>query len=381
MAALRLKVPAPHTLEYTGIPNCIDLMSDDERRELSDHQASRRRSTFHSEKGNDRIDITGRLPALPRATAHPQTFVQTMDFIKPTRWPFWFEMEEEQGVEEDEDNELYDEYERYEQWGGNGIKEATSSTINGVDCPKFVSPAPPRKKEPAKPPSYLSPFAEQVRQMGGDVVVTGKKLDMLKKPKPHWDDFGPPAEESRHTSSTTVLSQDPIRRPKEGTKAAKAMAMKVRPTWRGPSKSDNPWRRGDGRDLKKGVTLPSSLSRSPSAPSLLQGIGAILQGYAASQASLHMPVDDSHPRLAAGRAELWDGSEKLSAIRDLLDAYAADPLRASPQLRTGGTTETGRPSSSSSASFLAHYVERQADIERLLNEKAVPLVKGARLGE
>merc|ERR1712060_586127 len=112
----------------------------------------------------------------------------------------------------------------------------------------------------------------------------------------------------------------------------------------------------------------------------------------------HLPrlASPKKPRLPVAEG-IWEGRSRFHVVRDLFDGYAADPLGFSPQLRgahksplrsLAGTPVNGRRSSSpvrpgssrpgsslrpgSSYSFLELYVERQAEIERLLQARKGP---------
>jgi len=84
-------------------------------------------------------------------------------------------------------------------------------------------------------------------------------------------------------------------------------------------------------------------------------------------------------RLPAGPSGLWDMSSHLRVVRDLYDGYASDPLGAAPRMgrRLSSDSASDTISGSSTPSqptmhrgkFLEKYVERQAEIENLLERK------------
>lgn len=84
----------------------------------------------------------------------------------------------------------------------------------------------------------------------------------------------------------------------------------------------------------------------------------------------------SLPRLPPARPQLWESSSSLGIVRDLLDGYAADPLPAS--LKTSTASKHGMPTPGAEEQqerqqFLTQYVEKQASIERLLEDKLRPV--------
>lgn len=83
------------------------------------------------------------------------------------------------------------------------------------------------------------------------------------------------------------------------------------------------------------------------------------------------------PRLASGRADIWGAQERLGIVRELYDGYAADPFGAAMPPATKVTAEVIKkpPSkkegqwSERRGQFLERYLERQAAIEGLLEDK------------
>eukprot|EP00930_Biecheleria_cincta_P032368 TRINITY_DN22464_c0_g1_i1.p1 TRINITY_DN22464_c0_g1~~TRINITY_DN22464_c0_g1_i1.p1 ORF type:complete len:511 (+),score=95.93 TRINITY_DN22464_c0_g1_i1:137-1669(+) len=89
-----------------------------------------------------------------------------------------------------------------------------------------------------------------------------------------------------------------------------------------------------------------------------------------------MTHSQSLPRLPPARPQLWESSSSLGIVRDLLDGYAADPLPAS--LKTSAASKHGMPTPCAEEQqerqqFLTQYVEKQASIERLLEDKLRPV--------
>lgn len=82
-----------------------------------------------------------------------------------------------------------------------------------------------------------------------------------------------------------------------------------------------------------------------------------------------MTKSQSLPRLPPARPQLWESSSKLGIVRDLLDGYAADPLPASKH----GMPTTGAEEQQERQQFLTQYVEKQASIERLLEDRLRPV--------
>jgi len=307
------------------------------------------------------------LPALPMARAFPQSFTQTMAFAKPQRWPMWFEQEQWEASSDSEPEEQSSSSKKKKKKDKDGSRPSTSE----------------KRKRPKKlPPDYLSPFALEVRSMDADVLVTGMKLDrLMKKPeKPRWEEPEEVKEEGRRRRSfskdpelvssrpQTAEPEPPKESPKPPPKAP--VPLKERPPWRSVAKGDEPWQRQEqgrksGRkgasDARRG---PKDMLRSESVPALSSGT------------SIQDALTPLTP-LTRGHAELWRGSSKFLAVRELFDSYAADPISASALSRSAPGAADG--DDAAPADFLAHYVERQAEIERLLHQKAVPLMERGRV--
>mmetsp|Transcript_10976 Transcript_10976/g.23069 ORF Transcript_10976/g.23069 Transcript_10976/m.23069 type:complete len:565 (-) Transcript_10976:58-1752(-) len=83
----------------------------------------------------------------------------------------------------------------------------------------------------------------------------------------------------------------------------------------------------------------------------------------------------SKVRLPGGRTRIWETTSSLSIVRDLYDGYAADPLGSKPPLAkvpSGLLPPTsGAVWSDKRAKFLEKYVEKQAEIEQLLEQRLI----------
>lgn len=83
----------------------------------------------------------------------------------------------------------------------------------------------------------------------------------------------------------------------------------------------------------------------------------------------------SLPRLPAGPAGLWDSHSSLRIVRDLYDGYAADPLAQDSPGKHSFAEDSDSSSASQPAKASKHhrvlkkYIERQAEIESLLDKK------------
>mmetsp|Transcript_146525 Transcript_146525/g.365385 ORF Transcript_146525/g.365385 Transcript_146525/m.365385 type:complete len:413 (+) Transcript_146525:106-1344(+) len=324
------------------------------------------------------------LPSVPTRKPHPQSFKDALAFSRPKFWPAWWDLDQEE-IE---------------------AEESPRPMMKSSSAPLLASEQPrPKLKRgtgikpfDGDPESVLSPFAIQARRYGADVVITGQKLrpstsalfsyKIIQQPagsdaRGKWpsaeaegggaaDPFpAPPAAQARATSQSAPHSRG-------GRRHGQQLGLRHKEPFRGPGYSGRPSNRppsslhgGGGsrrgqrqRDAprhseqQRQQQLGPSLSdrRAGSAGTMNLEEGADIIGGQEHEA--HRPSPP--PRLATlgPGTGLWDGTSKLNTVRDLLDGYAADPL--------GGA----RPSSSSS--FLEKYVERQAEIERLLQERGQP---------
>jgi len=86
-------------------------------------------------------------------------------------------------------------------------------------------------------------------------------------------------------------------------------------------------------------------------------------------------MSTSLPRLPAGPTGLWDSHSNLHIVRDLYDCYAADPLsqESKGHRLSMDSSSSGAPSPSTSKAvkpqFLERYLDRQVEIEKLLEHK------------
>lgn len=132
-----------------------------------------------------------------------------------------------------------------------------------------------------------------------------------------------------------------------------------------------------------------TLARKAHSPELRSGAPANLPGAMSGPSSrriaalgeehIGLPVtmgrNVSVPRLSAGPPSLFDSHSSLSIVRDLLDGYAADPLsQNSKRLQISSTdsdSSRGTPSVSQmpKSKFLSRYLDRQAEIEHMLDHK------------
>mmetsp|Transcript_1830 Transcript_1830/g.5440 ORF Transcript_1830/g.5440 Transcript_1830/m.5440 type:complete len:421 (-) Transcript_1830:426-1688(-) len=321
-----------------------------------------------------------RLPPVGVKRAYPQTFKDILAYSRPAQWPW---MEEE----EDEDSESEDSPRK-------SLAASSSAPVMGY-MPSEV-PEPRRRSVRSvashnDPESMLSPFALQARRFGADVVITGQRLRPGSGTLLKWRLDGGGSRPASFTgeagdgAGTPAEAQDAQLR-----RSASAASDGRRPKRRQPRPRE-PFRVGIARPPPPQTSPPTRMKRPPSnAPpqrqqpprqhgvssrelagldqSADQGVQRPASG-AENVFSMTMPQNVNAPddaigrnRLPAGPAGLWEGISELKAVRELHDIYAADPLGWSPPRRPGE-----RPSSANG--FLEKYVERQAEIERMLQER------------
>mmetsp|Transcript_108215 Transcript_108215/g.304934 ORF Transcript_108215/g.304934 Transcript_108215/m.304934 type:complete len:634 (-) Transcript_108215:125-2026(-) len=114
--------------------------------------------------------------------------------------------------------------------------------------------------------------------------------------------------------------------------------------------------------IRNSSSSPSFLAAAAAASQHdVRRLGALGERHAGVPAMLNTDAG-GRQRLPGGHAGLWDASSRFSVVRDLYDGYAADPV---------GEVERGKTSGDVSPSkrLLKQYVERQARIESLLEQR------------
>lgn len=132
-------------------------------------------------------------------------------------------------------------------------------------------------------------------------------------------------------------------------------------------------RKAHSPQLRSGAPVcpPGSISGPSSRQVAALGeehIGLPVPGKAARNTSV--------PRLQKGPPSLFDSHSSLCIVRDLYDGYAADPLlhnsKSQHMISTDSDSSSAgqiQTSKARKSKFLAKYLDRQAEIEQLLNQK------------
>jgi len=357
-------------------------------------------------EGRLRQASTGKLPRLERPIAFPQTYRETMDFTRvPARWNAWREVSESVGLHAASAPDLADAIRL-----ASDCKDATDAETNSeARCtergPTLRAPLSTagRLREPTaldafEVPPALQPEAEEC-------ACREEPLTQQLQPSSPSESAQPGLSDRRRTTS---FSRRTLRnRPSSGKQApALASSFEV-PRQRCLEVERRAANRAGGRAENGANEVPRQrcLEVDRRAASRAAARGTSIASESTGQAHIEREGSSSKsdgfrlrtsspkkkPRLPGGLTGLWDGHSRLHVVRDLLDGYAADPLSAS-RPRLGGAASPAsspktarrppgqrpgsswRPGSScrpgSSYSFLEHYVTRQAEIERMLQEQA-----------
>lgn len=129
---------------------------------------------------------------------------------------------------------------------------------------------------------------------------------------------------------------------------------------------------GKARSPELRSNAPTSPPTKASPPSVRRRIGTLGQEHCGVPLGLTGKGTTSMPRLATGPAGLWDSHSQFRIVRDLYDSYAADPLANSPVGQRKASVDSDSssasvPSKTPKSKFLGRYLERQAEIEKLLD--------------
>jgi len=327
---------------------------------------------------------------LPARKPHPQTFKEALAFSRPKHWPGW--LDDQGGMDLEEF------------LGSNSMTKSPSAPLIAGAGSEHNRRKLHRSRnfrlDDDDPESLLSPFAIQARRYGADVVITGQRLrpststlfrhrivqQAVSPDAPGTSDCHSGGEAEVEIGSSAP-SKVILALPSAQAKATSCGAPYSRGGRRQPVPQSREPFRGPGffgRPLKgrppaqcgvgaggnrrcqrqKHAPLPPPHQQPqhqqphglPAANWRARGEG-VLQNEEGEKFGCAQKVPK--PRLAAGPTGLWDSNCKLNVVRDLLDGYAADPLGGIPP--------------NSSSSFLEKYVERQAEIERLLQDKCQPV--------
>jgi hypothetical protein len=134
-------------------------------------------------------------------------------------------------------------------------------------------------------------------------------------------------------------------------------------------------RKAQSPELRGCTSGPSSFSSFSFTTAPNRRVAALgEEHFGLSKTSGPFRTNSSSSRLPAGPAGMWDSHSSLCIVRDLYDAYAADPLsqKSRRQQEAGdsdGSTAVSTPRTQK-PKFLERYVDRQAEIEKLLEEKS-----------
>mmetsp|Transcript_31880 Transcript_31880/g.80820 ORF Transcript_31880/g.80820 Transcript_31880/m.80820 type:complete len:425 (+) Transcript_31880:92-1366(+) len=316
------------------------------------------------------------LPLLPARKAHPQTFREALVFTRPKQWlPWWDEAEGGEAME-GEDDEGADESE--------ALKTVLAAAVAEKEEKETTRRKHRLKKAPLEsgdPESLWSPFALQARRYGADVTIAGKRLrpstaDLFKykfepvEPEPEWHHM-----QQRSSAAAVVLEAESTSAPSGMARSSSDGKIARRKPWRTPgikppAAGRLPRQRGQAQVHATAAAAPQAapLPQPPAQPMRAERLrrpgseGGVGRSVLLTEVGFDAEEVLAKPRLKHGPAGPWSSNAKLSIVRDLLDGYAADPLG-------GGPAGRSRPASSSAADFLERYVERQAEIERLLDER------------
>eukprot|EP00929_Paragymnodinium_shiwhaense_P119176 TRINITY_DN91056_c0_g1_i1.p1 TRINITY_DN91056_c0_g1~~TRINITY_DN91056_c0_g1_i1.p1 ORF type:complete len:658 (+),score=150.49 TRINITY_DN91056_c0_g1_i1:140-2113(+) len=129
------------------------------------------------------------------------------------------------------------------------------------------------------------------------------------------------------------------------------------------------------RAMRIRPTPPMAYPTSPEMLSPSMRLAAIGERHAglptlastSSAPTLGISQAKARKQLAAGHAGLWDKCSRLKIVRELYDGYASDPLGEVERSQRAQTTTS--PQAAASRRLLERYVERQAKLEGLLEEK------------
>mmetsp|Transcript_18406 Transcript_18406/g.51149 ORF Transcript_18406/g.51149 Transcript_18406/m.51149 type:complete len:446 (+) Transcript_18406:87-1424(+) len=322
------------------------------------------------------------LPLLPARKAHPQTFREALVFTRPKQWsPWWDEAEGGEAVEGEEDDEGADESEAQ--------KTVLAAAVAEKEDKETTRRKHRLKKAPLEngdPESLWSPFALQARRYGADVTIAGKRLrpstaDLFKykfelvEPEPEWHHM-----QQRSSAAAVVLEAESTSAPSGMARSSSDGKIARRNPWRTPGVKPPaagrlPRQRGQAQVHATAAAPPQAAPppQPPAQPMRAERLrrpgsdGGVGRSVLLTEVGLDAEEVLEKPRLKHGPAGPWSSNAKLSIVRDLLDGYAADPLG-------GGPAGRSRPASSSAADFLERYVERQAEIERLLDERRAGVI-------
>jgi len=299
----------------------------------------------------------GLLPPLGVKHAHPQSYRDTLAYSRPALWP-WTDINPEDLEDEEEDYSPQ-----------KSLAPSSSAPQLGYSTSEMEH----RRRSvrgggPFEPESLLSPFALQARRFGADVLITGQRLRPSTGSLFSWTIID--AEDDRPDSDRTPQKEphSPAQAlATSSTAGSPVPAAKRQPAarqpFRVPGVVNSPWSSGarpatvpHRRGRRKGGRQQQALGGA-ARPADQGPAGLLDASVVASRAE-----QESALRLPAGPAGMWDNISSLSAVRELHDRYAADPLAVAPPA-------LGDDGDGASVDFLRSYVERQAEIERLLHER------------
>jgi len=321
----RLKVPPPHVLS----DDSPDKFDDSPHYAGSPERHSRWRRDI--EEASDFPELEGSLPPLSKPTTFPQKFQDTLKFTSSgaQQWSSW------RGGEHDERDaastgDFWNTASAPELHSNSGRRQFRLPQVHGGNSSSGGS------AQQQGRPAQLWPVSDQILSTFSYFQRTVRVGDVLLDPDLDIDALeSPPNKVGNHVETSSASKHSPVASRKPVAKIIKDKASGGGLEKALPLRQSRPLRSAT-KAPKSELEASSGLPQQRRKASVQVRVPEAGLGASASEGALPRLQSPIKKRLPQGPVGLWEGRSRLHVVRDLLDGYAADPLRASPLRRGSG---------------------------------------------